>query len=118
MNMKALLVLCAVTVAAAATYSMAWAQTDSDRPAGPPGRPGGGPRPFGPTPEEMDANADGVVTKAEFTTAWNKALEAQFKRLDADSNGVLSQEELEKARPPRPRGGAEMPPWDQESPAE
>lgn len=37
-----------------------------------------------------DANKDGVVDKAE----WNAGQEARFKRLDANGDGKLSQEEL------------------------
>lgn len=83
-------------------------QGDGQRPPMPPGgRPGGGPGPIPPRPEEFDANQDENVTAEEFTTAWGKAVKAQFKRLDADGDGVLSEEELPK-RPGPPPG----PPWD------
>ena len=58
----------------------------------------------------MDANGDGVITKAELQTAQAKALKeaeaardqkmaAEFKKLDTDNNGSLSLAEFKAAAP-------------------
>lgn len=72
----------------------------------PPGmdRPGGGPPPFMPSLEEMDANGDGNVSLDEFTAAWDKAARERFKRHDANGDGILDKEELAKRPGPGPRG--------------
>jgi len=43
---------------------------------------------------ELDANGDGVITKAEVQSG----LAAQFQMMDADHNGVLSKDEFVNAR--------------------
>lgn len=82
---------------------VAWAQGDPGNNPSPPTPPGGrpgGPPPFMPRPEELDANQDGNVTWDEYSAAWNKVIEKQFKRLDANGDGVLSKEELAKGYGP------------------
>ena len=46
------------------------------------------------TIRELDLNGDGTITKAEAQTA----LEAQFRKMDADHNGVLSEDEFVNSR--------------------
>ncbi len=73
----------------------------------PPGGPGGGPGHFGPSPDQLDANHDGKITNEEYTAAWDKFIQEQFKKLDTNSDGSLSKKELEKTDSAEhgPRGG-------------
>ena len=77
----------------------------------PPGGPGGGHGPFGPNPDQLDANKDGKITNEEYSAAWGTVIAEQFKKLDANSDGSLSKKELEKAPGPGhgPRGGEHGP---------
>ena len=63
-----------------------------DTPPAPTAPPSAGDRPArtGTGIMRYDSNKDGVVDKAE----WNAGQEARFKRLDANNDGKLSQEEL------------------------
>lgn len=78
---------------------------DGPPPAG--DRPEPGPRPGFPTPEEMDANKDGKITRDEFDLVWDKSLKGQFKRLDANADGSLTAEEMPRGpgRGQGPGGG-------------
>lgn len=58
-------------------------------------------RPPGPAFGDMDANADGVVTRAEFDAANAQ----RFQHMDRNANGVLDADER-----PQPPGGGERPP--------
>ena len=95
-------------------------QGDAGRPPMPPGdRPGGGPGTPPPRPEDLDSDGDCTVTINEFSAAWAKTDHGLFTRLDADSDGQLSKEELAKARGPRHgRGGPGGPGHGQEPPDE
>jgi len=78
--------------------------------------PGAGPRPpmdrperpgFGPprpSIEEMDTNKDGSVSEDEFSAAWRKLNEVQFRRMDENGDGILSKDELAKCKGPGSRG--------------
>lgn len=59
-----------------------------------------------PRPEQWDSNGDGSVTFEEFCAAWDKFNQAQFNRVDANADGVLSTDELAKAQRPGPPPGA------------
>jgi hypothetical protein len=62
--------------------------------------PPGGPGQFAPTPEQMDANHDGMVSAAEFTAAWDKQIQERFKKMDTNGDGNISKEEFENGRGP------------------
>lgn len=81
-----------------------------DGKAGPPPegeRPERGSRPGFPTPEELDADKDGNITRDEFDLAWDKSLKEQFVRLDANEDGSLAADEMPKGpgRGQGPGGG-------------
>jgi len=61
-----------------------------------------------PPPESLDADQDGTVTHDEFKIAWMKQVEKQFADLDANGDGVLEGEELNRLPGPR-RGRGERP---------
>jgi hypothetical protein len=48
--------------------------------------------------KKLDANGDGGVTQQELTAARQKAEGERFKKLDTDSDGKLSQAEMEAGR--------------------
>lgn len=74
-------------------------------PTGPPPGGGMGRGPMFPPPESLDADKDGTVTHDEFKIAWMKVVEKQFADLDANGDGVLEGEELDRL--PGPRRDAE-----------
>lgn len=74
-------------------------------PMGPPPGGGMGRGPMFPPPEALDADQDGTVTHDEFKIAWMKLVEKQFADLDANGDGVLEGEELDRL--PGPRRDAE-----------
>lgn len=100
LDMKASLhLLGGFTVVALVTFfSPAWAQ------GGPGGGPGG-PPPMMVSAEEMDTNHDGSVSFEEFSSARDKMHKEMFKRMDSDSNGTLSKEEMSKRPGPGGPGG-------------
>jgi len=71
--------------------------TENGRPGPPPGGRPGGPPPV----EELDANSDGSVTFEEFCAAFEKHNSERFGRMDLNSDGTLSADEMAQARPPR-----------------
>lgn len=78
-----------------------------------PDRPRREMRPRPPACEEMDANQDGAVTLEEHQAAWAKFNAEQFKWLDKDGDGVLSDDECKFMGPqpggPRGMGGPRGP---------
>jgi hypothetical protein len=44
--------------------------------------------------EQKDANGDGQVSMAEFSREWNEQIVADFRRLDANDDGVLTPREV------------------------
>ena len=48
--------------------------------------------------ERADADGDGSITLEEFTQAQNEGARKRFERLDADSNDLISEDELEAGR--------------------
>ena len=67
--------------------------TTNQRPGGQPGSPPS----FAQLLQEMDANKDGKLEQAEVSGP----LKQDFKKIDSDADGFISQAELEKA--PRPQ---------------
>ena len=53
----------------------------------------------------MDQDHDGRVTKDEHRNAWDQSVETMFKRMDANGDGKLDEEELAKRPGPPPPGG-------------
>lgn len=53
----------------------------------------------GPAPRfaSMDTNEDGEISKKEFMQASRERAKTMFERLDADGNGVITEEEIRKA---------------------
>jgi len=47
---------------------------------------------------DADTNQDGMITLDEFKAMHNARIEEHFARLDADSDGYLSEEEMQAAR--------------------
>ena len=102
MKSRILLIVSAVSMALLAPMSGLWAQEDPGNGSMPPeNRPDGGPGPSLPSFSVMDASHDGSVTLEEFSAALNKMNTEQFRRLDANNDGVLGKDELPKARGPR-----------------
>ena len=48
--------------------------------------------------EKLDADKDGKVTLDEYLAAWAEVGKARFKAVDANGDGVVTKEEMEKAR--------------------
>lgn len=58
--------------------------------------------------QKMDANKDGFVSKDEYIAYQTNKAEKRFSRMDADGNGMLTQEENNKRGKRRHRGGSKM----------
>lgn len=65
----------------------------------PPGGPGGRPRMIPPLMEALDTNRDGILGADEIKNATNALL-----KLDKNTDGQLTQDELRPTRPPGGRG--------------
>lgn len=58
-----------------------------------------------------DANGDGQITMAEFSTTWSRAEAIEFARYDADGNGVITAREFQRnSQAKQPKGGEKQPP--------
>ncbi len=78
------------------------AQRTSTDDQGRSGAQGGGAPSFNELLQEMDANKDGRLARAEVSGP----LKQDFAKIDTNSDGFISQAELEQApRPQRPQGG-------------
>ncbi|MCX7590689.1 MAG: EF-hand domain-containing protein [Kiritimatiellae bacterium] len=62
------------------------------------GAPGFGAMRDAMTFEKMDADKDGKVTLDEYLAAWTEVGKARFKTIDANGDGVVTKEEMDKAR--------------------
>lgn len=48
--------------------------------------------------KEIDANGDGVISRAEYMSARQKKMEEHFSRMDTDGDGNLTSEEMKAGR--------------------